>query len=101
MELQKVQLLIFLPRYGIVGVHAYPIDAGDSKRYHYNIERGVCKLAIVSSDIDQWYFRLLPGKGLARTIAILVIGFVLTCYRITQHPDHRIFESEKDAFREP
>jgi hypothetical protein len=83
--------------YEIIDGHAYPINANDSKRYQYDMERIGGKFAVVSTEINQWFSGLLHGKGLAYTIAILAIGFALACYWIAQHPDYKVPESDKDS----
>ena len=66
--------------YDVVDGKSYPIMAGDSKSYQYNLERIGGKSAVLGAEFDDWFGGLWHGRKLAYTLGCLSVGSSLICF---------------------
>jgi hypothetical protein len=66
--------------YVVVNGTAYPISAGDSRKYRREVERFGGKAALAFDDFNRWFTELWRGKALARTLAWISILMSLGIY---------------------
>ena len=66
--------------YVIVNGMAYPLAAGDSKKYRREVERFGGRAALAFDDFGRWFGDLWRGKTLAKTVAWISILLSLGVY---------------------